>query len=96
MAQVIWANAAIDDLQHLRDYYEPLSARFASKLIDQLISRTRSLATSPQSGRVVPEFANKTIREVISGNYRIVYRHEQADRVEIARIFHSAQLLTQL
>jgi addiction module RelE/StbE family toxin len=96
MAQVIWANAAIDDLQHLREYYESLSPRFANKLIDQLISRTRSLADFPQIGRVVPEFADPVIREVISGNYRIVYRHEQSDRVEIARIFHSAQLLTQL
>ena len=96
MAQVIWANAAIDDLQHLREYYEPLSPRFASKLVDQLISRTRSLADFPQIGRVVPEFADPVFREVISGNYSIVYRHEQADKVEIARIFHSAQLLTQL
>jgi toxin ParE1/3/4 len=96
MAQVIWANAAIDDLQRLREYYEPLSPRFADKLIDQLISRTRSLAAFPQSGRIVPEFADPVIREVLSGNYRIVYRYEQSDRVEIARIFHSAQLLNEL
>lgn len=96
MAQVIWSNSAIDDLQRLREYYEPLSLRFSNKLIDQLINRTRSLATSPQSGRVVPEFADKTIREVLSGDYRIVYRYKQPDKVEIARTFHSAQLLRQL
>ena len=96
MAQVIWSNAAIDDLQRLREYYEPLSPRFADKVIDQLISHSRLLATFPQSGRTVPEFADPTIREVLSGNYRIVYRYNQAERVEIARIFHSAQLLTQL
>ncbi|MGI4733789.1 MAG: type II toxin-antitoxin system RelE/ParE family toxin [Janthinobacterium lividum] len=96
MAQVVWANAAIDDLQRLREYFEPLSPRFAGKLIDQLIGRTRLLATFPQSGRIVPEFADATIREVLSGNYRIVYRYEQVERVEIVRIFHSAQLLSQL
>ena len=96
MAQVIWSNAAIDDLQRLREYYEPLSPRFADKLIDQLISRIRLLATFPQSGRTVPEFANPIIREVLSGNYRIVYRHEQSARVEIARIFHNAQSISQL
>jgi plasmid stabilization system protein ParE len=47
MAQVIWANAAIDDLQRLREYFEPVSPRFAEKLIDQLISRTRMLADFP-------------------------------------------------
>lgn len=93
MAQVIWSNAAIDDLQRLREYFEPASPRFAEKLLDQLISRTRTLASFPQSGRMVPEFEDAQLREVRSGNYRIIYRLEQIDKVEIARIFHSAQLL---
>ena len=93
MAQVTWANAAIDDLQRLREYFEPASSRFAEKLMDQLITRTRMLADFPQSGRMVPEFENAQLREVRSGNYRIIYRLEKPDKVEIARIFHSAQLL---
>ena len=96
MAQVVWANAAIDDLQRLREYFEPASPRFAEKLMDQLISRTRMLADFTQSGRMVPEFENAQLREVRSGNYRIIYRLEQIDKVEIARIFHSAQLLEEL
>ena len=96
MAQVTWANAAIDDLQRLREYFEPASPKFAEKLMDQLISRTRMLADFPQSGRMVPEFENEQLREVRSGNYRIIYRLEQANKVEIARIFHSAQLLEKL
>ena len=93
MAQVTWANAAIDDLQRLREYFEPASPRFAEKLMDQLISRTRMLVDFPQSGRMVPEFENAQLREVQSGNYRIIYRLEQTDKVEIVRIFHNAQLL---
>lgn len=96
MAQVIWANAAIDDLQRLREYFAPASPRFAEKLLDQIISRTRMLADFPQSGRMVPEFENAQLREVRSGNYRIIYRLAQRDKVEIARIFHSAQLLEKL
>ena len=96
MAQVTWANAAIDDLQRLREYFEPASPRFAEKLMDQLISRTRMLVDFPQSGRMVPEFENAQLREVQSGNYRIIYRLEQTDKVEIVRIFHNAQLLDEL
>ncbi|WP_035567178.1 type II toxin-antitoxin system RelE/ParE family toxin [Hymenobacter sp. IS2118] len=96
MAQVIWANAAIDDLQRLREYFESASPRFAEKLMDQLISRTRMLADFPQSGRTVPEFEDVQLREVQSGNYRIIYRLEQTDKVEIARIFHSAQQLEKI
>jgi toxin ParE1/3/4 len=47
----------------------------------------------PGSGRVVPEFNNKQLRELIEGNYRIVYRFESNELIEIARIHHSARHL---
>jgi len=28
----------------------------------------------PQSGRIVPEIGDENLREIISGNYRIIYR----------------------
>lgn len=47
----------------------------------------------PLSGRVVPEINKQEIREVIFGNYRIVYRLRE-DEVEILTVHHGAQLLT--
>jgi plasmid stabilization system protein ParE len=38
----------------------------------------------------VPELARPTIREVIQGNYRIVYR-VTTDRLEILAIVHGAR-----
>jgi toxin ParE1/3/4 len=49
------------------------------------------LKDNPRSGRVVPELGNESIREVIHGNYRIVYRL-QREVVEIATVFHGARL----
>ena len=34
----------------------------------------RRLAQFPQSGRIVPEFNDETIRELIYGSYRIIYK----------------------
>jgi plasmid stabilization system protein ParE len=39
----------------------------------------------------VPELGDESIREVIHGNYRIVYRLRD-DVVEIAAVFHGARL----
>jgi len=39
----------------------------------------------------VPELGDESIREVIHGNYRIVYRL-RLDLVEIATVFHGARL----
>ena len=47
----------------------------------------------PASGRIVPEYRDADIRELIIGNYRIIYR-VSAIGVEIARVWHSARPLT--
>jgi plasmid stabilization system protein ParE len=44
-------------------------------------------------GRMVPEFSQKSIRELIEGNYRIIYRIKNKNQVDILRIYHVARLL---
>jgi plasmid stabilization system protein ParE len=44
-------------------------------------------------GRVVPEFSVEDIRELLEGNYRIIYRIETDDKIGIVRVHHSARLL---
>jgi len=57
-----------------------------------LISRTRLLAQSPELGRVVPEFEDPLIREIIVRSYRVVYRLDHSEqRVEVIRFWHAAR-----
>jgi len=49
------------------------------------------LKTLPESGRVVPELGISQIRELIEGNYRIVYRLLSKELVEILTVHHSAR-----
>ncbi|NTV66601.1 MAG: type II toxin-antitoxin system RelE/ParE family toxin [Chlorobaculum sp.] len=39
-----------------------------------LLEKGDSIASFPEMGRVVPEFSRADIREILVGNYRIVYR----------------------
>jgi len=41
----------------------------------------------------VPEFENKTIRELIRSNYRIVYKLVTEADIDILTVHHSAKLL---
>ena len=54
--------------------------------------KVQKLKDFPQSGRMVPEAEDPVIREVILGNYRIVYRTHK-ELVEILTIYHGARLL---
>jgi toxin ParE1/3/4 len=46
----------------------------------------------PNSGRVVSEFDNDRIREIIEGKYRIIYTI-QANQIEVLAVIHGAQSL---
>lgn len=96
MAKVIWSNLALDDLRTIHEYVSQDSPLYAERLIDRIIARVDMLENHIRVGRKVKEFNNEYIRELIEGNYRIIYRIEAEDKVGIARIQHSARLLKDL
>ncbi len=93
MAKVSWSNLALEDLRSIHEYITQDSAKYAERLIDRIIERVDALEKHPRMGRVVPEFSVEDIRELIEGNYRIIYRIETDDKIGIVRVHHSARLL---
>ena len=64
----------------------------AARLGYELITRAESVAAFPEMGRVVPEFQESNLREVICRSYRIVYRlRPNEERIEIVRFWHAAR-----
>lgn len=94
MARVSWTEFAIEDLRAIHDYISQDSKVYADRFIDKIINRVEQLESQPNSGRIVPEFHLETLRELIEGNYRIIYK--VTDQVEIIRIHHSARQLRDL
>jgi toxin ParE1/3/4 len=92
VAEVRWTPQAAADLEAITDFISKDSSHYASLLASDVLGAVESLAAFPQSGRIVPEARDPTIREIILGNYRIVYRARQA-LVEILTIHHGARLL---
>jgi len=57
-----------------------------------LVSNTKRLADFPQLGRVVPEFENSLIREIVVRSYRVVYRiNEENQRIDVVSFWHAAR-----
>lgn len=93
MAKVKWTNIALDDLRAIYDYVAQDSAKYADRLMDRIIERVAVLEQHPKIGKRVPEFDKESIRELIEGNYRIIYRIESEEQIGIARVHHAARLL---
>lgn len=95
MVNVIWTELALEDLKSVHDYITKDSALYANRFIYKLVSRVRQLEAFPKSGRIVPEFGSENIRELIEGNYRIVYKVD-SEYVFVTRIQHSGMLLREI
>ena len=90
MAKVIWAPAALQDVDAIAEYIARDSADQAALFATRLIEVTDRLADYPESGRIIPEIASPSCREIICGAYRIMYRLEGAE-AWITGIVHGAQ-----
>jgi len=66
------------------------SSDYAVRIVDRLTRRSIQIAAFPNSGRMVPEYDRKEIREVIEGRYRIIYLVEVA-QVQVLTVIHCAR-----
>jgi plasmid stabilization system protein ParE len=91
-----FAESAICDLQEILAWYAKQHVpEVGERLVREIFVRTEQLADFPESGRVVPEFEVKTIRELIHPPFRIVYRIDPA-KIWIVRVWRSERLLNLL
>ena len=90
--KLIWSPAARDDLHDIVVFIARDNPERAMSFGYELISKTDHLHHFPELGRIVPEFENQFLREIIFRPYRIVYRLNHDRKVcEIARVWHSAR-----
>jgi len=92
MVNIIWTEYAIEDLRLIHEYISKDSKRYADRLVEKIIERVDQLENFIKSGRVVPEFNSEAIRELIEGNYRIVYKISP-NQIAIIRFHHAARQL---
>lgn len=95
--KLVWSPAARDDLHDIVVFIARDNPNRAMSFGYELISETDRLQEFPELGRIVPEYRDGNIREIIVRPYRIVDRvdHERG-LSEIARIWHSARGLPKL
>jgi len=93
MAKIVWTDQSVFELKDIFDYISKDSRKYAENQIRRIKERTIILCSQPESGRIVPELGFSEIRELIEGNYRIIYRLLSYDLVEILSVHHSARNL---
>jgi plasmid stabilization system protein ParE len=72
--KIIWSPASRDDLRDIVRFIARDNPQRAESFGYELMRRTDILQQHPEAGRVVPEYRNPKLREIIYRPYRIVYR----------------------
>ncbi|MGZ0168551.1 MAG: type II toxin-antitoxin system RelE/ParE family toxin [Planctomycetales bacterium] len=93
--QLIWSDAATDDLESTAAYISRDSPAYAASFVRRVLAAAKSVQHMPESGGIVPEFDRQDLREVLVGNYRIVYSLGLSE-VRIVAIVHGARELRQI
>jgi plasmid stabilization system protein ParE len=92
MARLIWTAKCLDDLERLIEFIERDAPVAACRFAQQIIDRVESLPANPQLGSVIQEDDTRTYRELLQGNYRIIYRIG-GDAIYLVAVHHAARLL---
>ena len=90
--RVVWTEQALQGLTEIEGYIARDDPAAAVVFVEKLIRRTDILCEQPHAGRVVPEVPGRELRELIEGNYRLVYRLSD-NTVEILTVFESHKLM---
>ena len=75
MRTVFWTEQARSDLAAIRTFISQDSPHYASVVVAQLIAATGRLVDFPESGRIVPEFRDPSVRDVVYRPYRTSTLH---------------------
>ncbi|GGG46447.1 type II toxin-antitoxin system RelE/ParE family toxin [Bizionia arctica] len=93
MVRINWTIQSLSDLKSIAKYIAKDSKHFAKLQVSIIRQRTQILKSQVYSGKVVEELAKQDIRELVEGNYRIIYKVVTENHIDIITIHHSARNL---
>lgn len=94
MVQIKWTIRALNDLREIYEFIARDSHSYAQIQIEKIQNNVPKLSEFPFMGRHVPEFPRLSYREIIVGNYRVIYRvDENQSRIFIMSVVHGRRLL---
>jgi toxin ParE1/3/4 len=94
MAKVNWTKQAIKDVDKIAEFIAKDSEHYAKIQVGRFFDAVKVLEKHPLSGKMVPEKQENLIREIVLGNYRIIYRIVSEEKIDILTVHHSKRLLS--
>ncbi len=92
MAEIIWTEPALSDLNDIAEYIALENLAAAKQLVHTVFDKVERLVAFPESGRIPPEHEHLDYREVVVNPCRIFYKQD-GDKVYILFIMRTEREL---
>ena len=92
MAQVIWTEPALGDLDAIGDYIALQNPDAAASLIARIFEHVGQLEAHPESGSKLVELKRSRYRQIVEPPCRVIYRYDDKS-VFILHVLRSERLL---
>lgn len=92
MAQVIWTEPALSDLDAIADYIALENPEAAQQLVRRIFEHVDQLVDHPHSGSKPPELKGWRYRQIVEAPCRVFYRSDD-DRVYVLHVMRGERLL---
>jgi toxin ParE1/3/4 len=90
---ISFSKSAIEDLENIKEHYlEQGVPHIGIKFLTSIVEHVETLAKHPDIGRMVPEFNDELIRELIHAPFRVVYLRESKS-IKVIRVWRSERIL---
>jgi toxin ParE1/3/4 len=93
MVTVKWTDQAIQDIDNISSFITRDSEKYARIQAQRFFDAVEILKEQPKFGQVVQEISDPTIRQLLQGNYRIIYKIVSKGYIHILTVHHSRRLL---
>jgi plasmid stabilization system protein ParE len=92
MAEIIWTEPALSDLDTIADYIALENPEAASELVRRVFEHVEQLEAHPDSGSKPPELKRSRYRQIVEPPCRVFYRHD-GQTVFVLYVMRSERLL---
>ena len=92
MAEIVWSEPALADLDAIADYIALDKPSAAKELVQRVFAHVDQLQDHPESGNIPPEFKKSRYRQIVEPPCRVFYRYD-GHRVYVLHVMRSERLL---
>jgi toxin ParE1/3/4 len=92
MAEIVWTEPALADLDAIADYIALDKPEAAHKLVQRIFRHVGQLEENPRSGSSPKELKGSRYRQIVEAPCRIFYRHE-GERVYVLHVIRGEMQL---